>query len=217
MLSLHDCGLFIIHVLQCTCAQSPWLCLIHYTCATVYMCSVSMAVFYSLYMCYSVHVLSLHDSVLFIVFSSMGGMTVTDKPYQCSTCERAFIRKQDIDRHRCVTVLVENISYCDLVCHLWQRSIIQWVVFFQGSRCVCVCVSVCVCVCGVVVVTVWCVVVVSHTQAVFHLVFHLPPTSPTSPLSCDWVPGIYWVANSRPFLMKQQWSRWDFGCLHHLL
>ncbi len=35
-----------------------------------------------------------------------------------------------------------------------------------------------------------------HTQAVFHLVFHLPPTSPTSPLSCDWVPGIYWVANT---------------------
>ncbi len=94
---------YSVHVLQCTCAQSPWLCLIHYTCATVYMCSVSMTVFYSLYMCYSVHVLSLHDCVLFIVFSSMEGMTVTDKPYQCSTCERAFIRKQDIDRHRCVT------------------------------------------------------------------------------------------------------------------
>ncbi len=121
--SLRDCGLFIIHVLQCTCAQ--WF--IHYTCATVYMCSVSMTVVYSLYMCYSVHVLSLHDCGLFIIhvlqctcatvymcsasmavfyslcLVSMGGMTVTDKPYQCSVCERAFIRKQDIDRHRCVT------------------------------------------------------------------------------------------------------------------
>ncbi len=67
VLSLHDCGLFIIHVLQCTCAQSPWLCVIHYTCATVYMCSVSMALCYSLYMCYSVHVLSLHGSMLFII------------------------------------------------------------------------------------------------------------------------------------------------------
>ncbi len=42
--------------------------------------------------------------------------------------------------------------------------------------------------------------------------FHLPPTSPPS---CDWGggggvgggggPGICWDANSRPFLMKQQW------------
>ena len=58
----------------------------------------------------------------------------------------------------------------------------------------------------------------SPTQAIFfHLIFHLPPTTPTSPPSCDWVPGICWGANSRPFLMKQQWSRWDFGCPHHLL
>ncbi len=27
--------------------------------------------------------------------------------------------------------------------------------------------------------------------------------------------GICWGANSRPFLMKQQWSRWDFWCPHH--
>ncbi len=47
--------------------------------------------------------------------------------------------------------------------------------------------------------------------------FHLPPTSPTSPPSCNWVPSICWGANSRPFLMKQQWSRWDFGCPHNLL
>ncbi len=108
VLSLHGCVLFIIHVLQCTCAQSPWLWFIHYTCASVHvlslhdcglfivhvlqctcatvcMCSASMAVFYSL------------------CLVSMGGMTVTDKPYQCSVCERAFIRKQDIGRHRCVT------------------------------------------------------------------------------------------------------------------
>ncbi len=65
--SLHDCVLSIIHVVQCTCAQSPWLCFIHYTCAIVYMCSVSMTVFYPLYMCYSVHVLSLHDCVLSII------------------------------------------------------------------------------------------------------------------------------------------------------
>ncbi len=87
VLSLHDCGLFIIHVLQCTCAQSPWLCFIHYTCATVYMCSVSMAVFYSLYMCYSVHVLSLHDCGLFIihvlVYMCSVSMTVVYSLYMC--------------------------------------------------------------------------------------------------------------------------------------
>ncbi len=121
--------------------------------------------------------------------------------------EHSYASKTLIDTD--VWLLVENISYCDLVCHLWQRSIIHWVAFFQGSRCVCVY----VCVCGVVVVTVWCVVVVSHTQAVFHLVFHLLPPAP--PVHSA-VIG-YLVANSRPFLMKQQWSRWDFGCLHHLL
>ncbi len=31
------------------------------------------------------------------------GSTATNKPYQCSVCERAFRLKQDIDRHRCVT------------------------------------------------------------------------------------------------------------------
>ncbi len=31
------------------------------------------------------------------------------------------------------------------------------------------------------------------------------------------VPGICWGANLRLFLMKQQWSRWDFRCPHHLL
>ncbi len=42
----------------------------------------------------------------------------------------------------------------------------------------------------------------SPTLAFFHLIFHLPPTSPTSPPSCDWVPGICWGTNSRPFLMN---------------
>ncbi len=69
VLSLHDWVLFIIHVLQCTCDQSPWLCFIHCICATVYMCSVSMTVFYSLFMCYSVHVTSLHGSVLFNTYT----------------------------------------------------------------------------------------------------------------------------------------------------
>ena len=65
--------------------------------------------------------------------------------------------------------------------------------------------------CGVVVVYVLCGVVVvflgsgpevlgsSPTQENFHLVFHLHPTSPPS---CDWVPGICKGVNSRPFLMK---------------
>ncbi len=87
--------------------------------------------------------------------------------------------------------------------------------------CMCVCVCACVCVCVCVCVCTWwlCGVVVvslaqglgspssSPTQAIFHLVFHLPPTSPTSPPSC----------NSRPFLMKQQWSSWDFRCPHNWL
>ncbi len=35
---------------------------------------------------------------------------------------------------------------------------------------------------------------------------------------CVCVPGICWDANYKAFfLMKQQWSRWDFGCPHHLL
>ncbi len=39
----------------------------------------------------------------------------------------------------------------------------------------------------------------SPTQAIF---LHLSPTSPTSPPSCDWVPGIFLGANSRPFLIS---------------
>ena len=54
----------------------------------------------------------------------------------------------------------------------------------------------------------------AQLRQLFHLVFHLPPTSPPS---CDWVPGICWDANSMAFLMKQQWSRWDFRCPYHLV
>ena len=32
-----------------------------------------------------------------------------------------------------VSPLVRNINNCDLICHLWQRSIIQWVASFQGQ------------------------------------------------------------------------------------
>ena len=71
-----------------------------------------------------------------------------------------------------------------------------------------VCASVCVCVC----VCSGSGVSSSPTQAIFHLIFYLPPTSPTS----YWVPGICWGANSRIFLVKQQWSRRDFRCPHHL-
>ncbi len=38
-----------------------------------------------------------------------------------------------------VSPLVRNIKNCDLVCHLWQRSIIRWV---ASKVCVCVCVSI---------------------------------------------------------------------------
>ncbi len=69
----------------------------------------------------------------------------------------------------------------------------------------------CVCVCVCVCVSVWCSGCVLGSGQLFHLVFHLPPTSPTSPPSCDWVTGICWCVNSRPFLMKQQWSKWDLG------
>ncbi len=52
--------------------------------------------------------------------------------------------------------------------------------------------------CGVVVVS-WAqglkVLSSSPTQATFPSgLFHLPPTSPTSPPSCDWGPGICWGA-----------------------
>ena len=44
----------------------------------------------------------------------------------------------------------------------------------------------------------------------------LPPTSPTSPPSCDWVPGICWGAIQDLFSWTgRQWSRWDFQCPHH--
>ncbi len=60
-----------------------------------------------------------------------GSSTATEKPYQCSVCERAFRRNKTlIDAD--VSPLVRNINNCDLICHLWQRSIIRWVASFQG-------------------------------------------------------------------------------------
>ncbi len=79
-----------------------------------------------------------------------------------------------------------------------------WVAPFQVQVCVCVCV--CVCCSGCVLGSGPAVLSSSPTQAIFPSDFHLPPTSPTSPPSSDWVPGIYWGASSRPFLMKQQWT-----------
>ncbi len=107
----------------------------------------------------------------------------------------------------------------------WVKSCMKpwWVLlsWYFNIWCACACMySMCMYVwwlCGVVVVSLaqgLRSTSSSPTQAIFHLVFHLPPTSPPS---CDWVPGICWGANARPFLMKQQWSRWDFGCPHHLL
>ncbi len=39
-----------------------------------------------------------------------GSSTATDKPYQCSVCERAFRQKQDIDRNRCVTTRQKHLT-----------------------------------------------------------------------------------------------------------
>ncbi len=39
-----------------------------------------------------------------------GSSTATDKPYQYSVCERAFRRKQDIDRNRCVTTRQKHLT-----------------------------------------------------------------------------------------------------------
>ncbi len=96
VLSLHGCVLFIIHVLQCTCATvymcSVSMALFHYTCATVYMCSVSRTEFYSLYMCYSVHVTSLHDCGLFIIHVLQ--CTCDQSPWLCFihyTCATVYM------------------------------------------------------------------------------------------------------------------------------
>ncbi len=51
-----------------------------------------------------------------------------------------------IDRHRCVNtrwIISFYQLYCNIVCHLRKRSIVQWVAFFQSpvqGLCVCVCV-----------------------------------------------------------------------------
>ncbi len=131
VLSLHGCDLFIIHVLQCTCAQSPWLCFIHYTCATVYMCSVSMALFYSLYMCYSVHVLSLHDCVLFIIHVLQ--CTCAQSPWLCFvhyTCATVYMCSVSMalfyPLYMCYSVHVLSLHGCVLfIIHVLQCTCAQ--------------------------------------------------------------------------------------------
>ncbi len=101
------------------------------------------------------------------------------------------------------------IPICECVCECVYVSVCmcvyicvcEWVCVSE-----CVCLSVCVCVCVCVWVCVCVVWLCPWLRA--HLVISI---------CYDWVPGICWGANSRPFLMKQQWSRWDFGCPHHLL
>ncbi len=90
----------------------------------------------------------------------------------------------------------------------WSVSLV--LVHVAYDKCVYVCVYVCmwwvyVCmwwVCGVVV---YCPVLSwaefkSNSGNFFPSDFPSASTSPTSPLSCDWVPGIRWGANSRLFL-----------------
>ncbi len=126
-------------------------------------------------------------------------------------------------------VTMASYRYCTVFFMSCIRYMCWWYCTASTNDAVCVyvCVYVYVCMYACIYVAIWyssCVLgsgpevlSSSPTQAIFPSVFHLPPTSPTSPPSCDWGPGICWGANSRPFLMQQQWSRWDFGCPHHLL
>ncbi len=60
-----------------------------------------------------------------------------------AVCVREYSDESKTLIYTDVSPLVNN---CDLVCHLWQRSIIRWVAAFQGQgQGVCVCVCVCVC------------------------------------------------------------------------
>ena len=42
-------------------------------------------------------------------------------------------------------------------------------------------------------------------------------TPPFQTVLCEYCVCISWDENSRLFLIKQQWSRWDLGCPHHLM
>ena len=96
------------------------------------------------------------------------------------------------------------------------------------GRCmtVCTCVCVCVCVCDRYVlylcVAVWCSGCVLGSapsprfkphSSNFSIWFSicLLPASPVHPAVIGYL-AFAKGANSRPFLMEQQWSRWDFGC-----
>ncbi len=84
----------------------------------------------------------------------------------------------------------------------------------DGKICMCMCVCVCVYmyVCVYVCVAVWCsgcvlgsgpqVPEFKPNSGIFSSDFPSASYQPHHPPSCDWVPGICWGANSRPFLMN---------------
>ncbi len=139
----------------------------------------------------------------------------------------------------------EHIQYTALL-YLWERrsdnDIIVCVCVCMWSICRCVCTCVCThvhvhvytCVCACVymcmggsVVAVWCsgcvlgsgpeVLSSSPTQATFTSSFSSASYQPHQSTQL-WLGTWHLLGcNSRPFLRKQQWSRWDFGCPHHLL
>ncbi len=118
----------------------------------------------------------------------------------------------------CVCVCV---CVCDCVC---VCGCVCVAVCVCGCVCLSVCVSVrvavCVCVCVYVCVAVWCsgCVLGSGPEVLSscptRAIFHLPPTSPTSLI---WYLAFAGVQIQGLFSCKKQWSRWDFGCPHHLL
>ncbi len=68
---------------------------------------------------------------------------------------------------------------------------VQWCMCVHVVQCVYVCVCVHVMQCVYICVCVWCsgvpeILEFKPNSGIFHLIFHLPPTSPTSPPSCDW-------------------------------
>ncbi len=85
------------------------------------------------------------------------------------------------------------VLQCVYVCvcvHVVQCVYVCAVVYVVQCVCVCMWCSVCMCVCAVCV-CVWCsgvpeILEFKPNSGIFHLIFHLPPTSPTSPPSCDW-------------------------------
>ena len=78
--------------------------------------------------------------------------------------------------------------------NLWRTTGFEWLRWRQHNRLCWLLLVTWNCLCGVVVVSVAQGLRFPSSSPTQALVFHLPPTSPTSPPSCDWVPGIcYWV------------------------